>query len=88
MSNDDFSIFDLRSMMPNGNYAALALAIIHKAALDLHSSNPACAAEARAWLVLVGISWCQMLGVTDSQLAAWEANHFALPPESHRNWRY
>jgi hypothetical protein len=88
MSSDDFSIPDLRSMVPNGNYAALALAIIHKAALDMHSRNPACASEARAWLMLIGISWCQMLGVTEAQLAAWEGNHFALPSGSHRNWRY
>lgn len=88
MSSDDFSIPGLRSMAPNANYAALALAIIHKAALDLHSRNPACASEARAWVMLIGISWCQMLGVTESQLSAWEANHFALPPGSHRNWRY
>ena len=88
MSSNDFSIPDLRSMVPNGNYAALALAIIHKAALDLHSNNPARASEARAWLMWVGISWCQMLGVTEAQLAAWEANHYALPPGSHRNWRY
>jgi hypothetical protein len=73
---------------PDENYASLALAIIHKAALDLNSSNPSCAAEAQAWLVLVGISWCQMLGVTEAQLAAWAGNNYILPLSRHRNWRY
>ena len=74
--------------MPDENYAALALAVIYKAALDLHSKNPACVAEARAWLQLVGLSWCQTLGISEEELDQWVANNFALPSNGHRNWRY
>jgi hypothetical protein len=70
------------------NYAALALAVIHKAVLDLQSNNPACVAEARAWLQWVGLSWCQILGISDEEIDHWAANNFALPPSAHRNWRY
>ncbi len=69
-------------------YVALALAVIHHAALDLESKNPACVAEARVWLQFVGLSWCQILGVSDEELNAWVENDFALPSSVHRNWRY
>ena len=69
-------------------YVALALAIIYKAALDLKSKNPACAAEAQAWLQLVGLSWCQLLGITDEELTEWVSENFTLPSSVHRNWRY
>lgn len=69
-------------------YAALALAIIHHAALDLESRNPARASEARGWLQLVGLSWCQILGVPDEELTTWVEKDFALPSGPHRNWRY
>lgn len=88
MNSQERSFPVTRPLIFNDNYAALALAIVQKAALDLRRSNPACAAEARAWLMLVGISWCQMLGVTEIQLASWAANNFFLQPSSHRNWRY
>jgi len=88
MNKPDFSTSENELLGYKINYAALALAIIHKAALDLHSSNPACAAEARAWLILIGISWCQMLGISETQLAGWEKKGFALSNSPHRNWRY
>jgi hypothetical protein len=73
---------------PIENYGALVLAVVYQAALDLHSKNPACASEAKVWLRHVGISWCQMLGIQETQLAAWEEDNFNLPPTTHRNWRY
>jgi hypothetical protein len=72
----------------NDRYAALALAIVYNAALDLKSKNPARVAEARTWLQWVGLSWCQILGISDEELDHWAANNFALPPSAHRNWRY
>ena len=69
-------------------YVALALAVIHHAALDLESENLARASEARTWLQFVGLSWCQMLGVSEKELKTWMAKGFALPPTFHRNWRY
>lgn len=69
-------------------YIALALAVIHHAAVDLESENPARVAEARAWLQFVGLSWCQMIGVSEEELNTWAANNFSLPPSVHRNWRY
>jgi hypothetical protein len=69
-------------------YVALALAVIHHAAMDLESENPARVAEASAWLQFVGLSWCQILGVSEEELKTWVANGFALPPSIHRNWRY
>ena len=69
-------------------YVALALAVIHHAAMDLESENPARVAEASAWLQFVGLSWCQILGVPEEELKAWETKSFALPPSVHRNWRY
>lgn len=69
-------------------YAALALAIVYNAALDVKSKNPALVAEARAWLQLVGVSWCEILDVSEKELADWVANEFDLPPSIHRNWRY
>jgi len=69
-------------------YAALALAVVFKAALDLKSKNPSCALEARTWLQLVGLSWCQLLGISEKELTFWAANGFDLPPNTHRNWRY
>jgi hypothetical protein len=70
------------------SYVALALAVIHHAAMDLESENPARVAEARAWLQIVGLSWCQILGVSEEELNFWAANDFILPPSVHRNWRY
>ena len=69
-------------------YVALALAVIHHAAMDLESENPARVAEASAWLQFVGLNWCQILGVSEEELKTWVANGFALPPSVHRNWRY
>jgi hypothetical protein len=69
-------------------YAALALAIVYNAALDIKSENPALVAEARAWLQLVGLSWCQILDVPEKELADWVANDFDLQSSAHRNWRY
>lgn len=69
-------------------YVALALAVIHHAAMDLESENPARVAEASTWLQFVGLSWCQIIGVSEEELKAWVANGFALPPSVHRNWRY
>ena len=69
-------------------YAALALAVIYGAARDLKSKNPARVSEARAWLQVVGLSWCQILGISDVELDRWAANNFALPSSAHRNWRY
>jgi hypothetical protein len=69
-------------------YAALALAVVFKAALDLKSKNPSCALEARTWLQFVGLSWCQLLGISEKELTFWAANSFDLPPNAHRNWRY
>jgi len=69
-------------------YAALALAIVYNAALDVKSNNPALVAEARAWLLLVGLSWCEILDVSEKDFAGWVANDFDLPTSSHRNWRY
>jgi len=69
-------------------YAALALAVIYHAAMDLKSKNPARVAEARAWLQFVGLSWCHLLGVSEEELKVWAARSFALPPSVHRNWRY
>jgi|FrelakmetLWP11LW_1041352.scaffolds.fasta_scaffold133992_1 hypothetical protein len=72
----------------NNPYVALALAVVQNAAQDLNSKNPARAAEARAWLQFVGLSWCQMLGVSEEELNTWAANNFTLPTSVHRNWRY
>ena len=69
-------------------YAALALAVVYGAARDLMSKNPARVSEARAWLQLVGLSWCQMLGVSESQLDDWAKKGYTIPFSSHRNWRY
>jgi hypothetical protein len=69
-------------------FAALALAVILRAALDLKSKNPARVSEARTWLQFVGLSWCQLLGISEKKLTFWAANGFALPPKAHRNWRY
>lgn len=69
-------------------YAALALAVVFKAALDLQSKNPACALEARTWLQFVGLNWCQMLGISEKKISTWVAGNFTLPPNAHRNWRY
>jgi len=69
-------------------FAALALAVILRAALDLKSKNPARVSEARTWLQFVGLSWCQLLGISEKELTFWAANCFALPPKAHRNWRY
>jgi len=69
-------------------YAVLALAVVFKAALDLKSKNPTCALEARTWLQFVGLSWCQMLGISEKEISKWVACNFSLPPNAHRNWRY
>lgn len=69
-------------------YVVLALAVVFKAALDLQSKNPACALEARTWLQFVGLSWCQMLGISEKEISTWVAGNFTLPPNAHRNWRY
>jgi len=69
-------------------YAVLALAVVFKAALDLKSKNPTCALEARIWLQFVGLSWCQLLGISEKDLTFWATNGFALPANAHRNWRY
>jgi hypothetical protein len=69
-------------------YVALALAVVQHAAHDLKSKNPARVAEASAWLQFVGLSWCQMLGVSEEELKIWVSKGFALPPPVHRNWRY
>ncbi|MCX6054796.1 MAG: hypothetical protein NTZ74_07775 [Chloroflexi bacterium] len=69
-------------------FAALALAVILRAALDLKSKNPACALEARTWLQFVGLSWFQMLGISEKEISKWVASNFSLPPNAHRNWRY
>ncbi len=88
MSKSGLSFTENQHSKPDENYAALALAVIHKAALDLHSKNPACVAEARAWLQFVGLSWCQILGVSEEELEQWAVSNFTLPPNIHRNWRY
>jgi len=44
--------------------------------------------EARTWLQFVGLSWCQLLGISEKELTFWSANSFDLPPNAHRNWRY
>jgi hypothetical protein len=72
----------------NSSYEVLALAIVYGAVLDLKSKNPARASEARTWLQLVGLSWCQILGIPDEELERWAANNFAVSPSVHRNWRY
>jgi hypothetical protein len=69
-------------------YAALALAVIYHAAKDLESDNPSCVAEARAWLQIVGINWCQILGIPEEDMSIWISNDFNLPKSKHRNWRY
>jgi hypothetical protein len=69
-------------------YAVLALAVVFKAALDLKSKNPTCALEARTWLQFVGLSWCQMLGISEKEISKWIASNFSLPSNTHRNWRY
>lgn len=69
-------------------YAVLALAVVFKAALDLKSKNPKCALEARTWLQFVGLSWCQMLGISEKEISKWVAGNYSLPPNAHRNWRY
>jgi hypothetical protein len=69
-------------------FAALALAVILRAALDLKSKNRARVSEARTWLQFVGLSWCQLLGISEKELTFWAANGFALPLKAHRNWRY
>jgi hypothetical protein len=70
------------------HFAALALAIVYNAALDIKSKNPARVAEARMWLQIVGLYSCQILGIPDAELDQWAANNFVLPPSAHRNWRY
>ena len=69
-------------------FRALALAVILRAALDLKSKNPARVSEARTWLQFVGLSWCQMLGISEKEISKWVACNFSLPPNAHRNWRY
>jgi len=69
-------------------YVALALAVVLHAALDLKSKNPSREAEARTWLQFVGLSWCQILGVSEKELTSWVANGFTILPSVHRNWRY
>lgn len=69
-------------------YDVLMLAVILQAAVDLHSSNPACAAEALSWLRQEGLNWCLMLGILDDDFNAWANGGFKLPPSAHRNWRY
>ncbi len=69
-------------------YAVLALAVVFKAALDLKSKNPTCVLEARTWLQFVGLSWCQMLGISEKEISKWVAGNYSLPPNAHRNWRY
>ncbi|OJX47177.1 MAG: hypothetical protein BGO78_17025 [Chloroflexi bacterium 44-23] len=69
-------------------YATLALAVLFRAALDLKSKNPARVSEARTWLQFVGLSWCQMLGISEKEISTWVASNFTLPPNAHRNWRY
>jgi hypothetical protein len=69
-------------------FVALALAIVFKASMDLKSKNPACVSEARMWLQFVGLSWCEMLGISEKELSIWAASNFSLPPSAHRNWRY
>jgi hypothetical protein len=69
-------------------FAALALAVILRAALDLKSKNPARVSEARTWLQFVGLSWCQLLSISEKEISTWVASNFALPPKAHRNWRY
>ena len=69
-------------------YAVLALAVVFKAASDLKSKNPTCALEARTWLQFVGLSWCQLLGISEKEISKWTASNFSLLPNAHRNWRY
>jgi len=88
MGNQALASHKLFQTTPIENYGALALAVVYQAALDLHSKNPARASEAKAWLRHEGIGWCQMLGIQETQLVAWEVNSFNLPPGTHRNWRY
>ena len=56
--------------------------------LDLECDNPARLAEARAWLQFVGLNWCELIVGSKKEVEAWVAGGFALPPGTHRNWRY
>ncbi|NLG96761.1 MAG: hypothetical protein GX491_05325 [Chloroflexi bacterium] len=73
---------------PHDPWAALALAVILQAAEDTQMGYPALAAEARAWLLMVGLGWCQALDVPDDALKQWVKTGFQLSDNSHRNWRY
>ena len=73
---------------PHDPWAALALAVVVQAAEDARKGYPALAAEARAWLLLVGLGWCQALDVPDDALKRWAKTGFQLSDGPHRNWRY
>lgn len=49
-------------------FLASALVVLHHAEASLESENPACVAEARTWLQFVGLSSCQVLGVSEEEL--------------------
>lgn len=73
---------------PHDPWAALALAVVIQAAEDVQNGYPALASEARAWLLMVGLGWCQALDVPDDALKQWAKTGFLLSDGPHRNWRY
>ena len=69
-------------------WITLALAVIYQAAQDAQTGHPALALEAKRWLKIVGISWCQIVDIPENVLENWSNNSFRLSANPKRNWRY
>jgi hypothetical protein len=69
-------------------WITLALAVVYQAAQDAQNGHPALAADAKQWLEVVGVNWCQVLDVPERTLAKWFKMDFWIVKNSQRNWRY
>ena len=69
-------------------WITLALAVVYQAALDVQNGHPALAIDAKRWLEVVGLDWCEILDVPESTLMKWSNIDFRIVEPSQRNWRY
>ena len=69
-------------------WITLALAVICQAVLDVQNGHPALTTEAKRWLEVVGLDWCDLLDVPEDTLKNWVENDYKTVELHRRNWRY
>lgn len=78
----------LEHRMDHDPWITLAIAVVYQAVLDAQNGHPALANEAKIWLQFIGVSWCEILDVSEKELKIFSLNDLKLPENTHRNWRY